>query len=76
MPDVCDKFRKTYRKLKIGRIWSSVEDEEQLRLVYWKIDSDHNRVVQLTHLPCDDFKNVYFIFLSSSNHKSEPLSVD
>ena len=31
--------------------------------------------LQLTHFSCDDRENVYFILLSSSNRKYEPLTI-
>ena len=30
---------------------------------------------QFTHLPCDDWDNIYFVLLSSSNRKYELLPI-
>ena len=31
--------------------------------------------IQFTHLPCDDWQNIYFVLLSSSNRKYELLPI-
>ena len=30
---------------------------------------------QFTHVPCDDWEDIYFLFFSSSNQKYELLSI-
>ena len=34
-----------------------------------------NKVYQFTHFPCDDWENIHFVLISSSNRKYELLSI-